>query len=406
MSRRIALASLFAVAVMASRVSAQPADLLDQAIKESKSAKTPENNGEVKKLIEEGDRLAEQARWSDAIEAYGKAYRLSPGNSGNYRRLLLAKRAAGRLSTEERDALELIRQQDAIEVDRAFRAVQLDIIQARQAVKDGDASLAQSKHDHAQATLAALPRDIDVSVYTRQLASLKGSIQKRAKQESAKSEPAGEGARTENVGGHHKSAPNTAENAPALLSDGDPQSGEIVDSQSAMSDDQKRHAYDYSIQEALKKTRADYLISNNEAALPPSPYVNDMTFPADWHQKIARRARYRDGVIYETPPFKGQDGQTYITAIYDLGDLVHPVPNFMASYPGTARQQRTEELDRMYLRMRSQIFNGFPEDLAAGMPLLHYFGGINNNAISPRYDPREQDRIIRTIEQFIQGNQP
>ncbi|MBK8269156.1 MAG: hypothetical protein IPK83_12950 [Planctomycetes bacterium] len=47
------------------------------------------------------------------------------------------------------------------------------------------------------------------------------------------------------------------------------------------------------------------------------------------------------------------------------------------------------------------IFNGWPEDLAAGLPLLHFFGGIDNNAISTRTDPNETARIMAILNQFV-----
>jgi hypothetical protein len=99
--------------------------------------------------------------------------------------------------------------------------------------------------------------------------------------------------------------------------------------------------------------------------------------------------------------FTGADGQTYTTAVYDISDLVVSVPDFYAPYPATAREQRQWELDRQYLRERSQIFNGYPEDLAAGLPLLHFFGGINQNAIGGRTDPNQRMRVLRTIDAFL-----
>src|SRR5207253_10708627 len=50
----------------------------------------------------------------------------------------------------------------------------------------------------------------------------------------------------------------------------------------------------------------------------------DISYPADWPERSARRLRYRDGEIYRGPAVRGDDGQDYYTAIYDLGDLVHP----------------------------------------------------------------------------------
>jgi hypothetical protein len=35
------------------------------------------------------------------------------------------------------------------------------------------------------------------------------------------------------------------------------------------------------------------------------------------------------------------------------------------------------------------------------MPLLHFFGGIGNNAVGTRTDPAETERVPRIIEQIL-----
>ena len=77
------------------------------------------------------------------------------------------------------------------------------------------------------------------------------------------------------------------------------------------------------------------------------------------------------------------------------------MPNFYATYPWSGYEQHQRLLDRQYLRERSMIFNGWPEDLAAGMPLLHFFGGIDNNAVSTRTDPYETARIMDILNNFV-----
>ncbi len=413
MSRPLALASLAAVVVLIIRspALAGPADLLKQAIEENEGLPEAQKAAaEAEKLVSEADRLAAQERFNEAIDLYERAYRLSPTNESHYVRLLVARRAAGVMTEQDREALSLIEDQNAAAIEQTFRRVRLGIIQARQALRAGDGGLARTHLTAAQAELDALPPYVDAGPYRQEVRSLLVAAHRKAGKDAPMREP---GPAMENleVGKFAaRSSPGAGEPAnPPTLGDageaamvpagGGAETGEIVDVERVLGESWRRNVYDREVTEALRRQRAEVILSNNEAALA----TPGMTFPADWREKSHRRARYSEGVIYESKPRVGEDGKTYITAIYDLGDLVHPVPNFYASYPGTARQQRIETLDRQYLRERSQIFNGWPEDLAAGLPLLHFFGGIDNNAVSMRTDPRETERIIRLLEEFIQA---
>ena len=58
-------------------------------------------------------------------------------------------------------------------------------------------------------------------------------------------------------------------------------------------------------------------------------------------------------------------------------------------------------LDRAALRWQSQIFRGRAEDLAAGIPLLRYFGGVDDMAYrGPKYSMERQRQIVELIEAF------
>jgi hypothetical protein len=58
-------------------------------------------------------------------------------------------------------------------------------------------------------------------------------------------------------------------------------------------------------------------------------------------------------------------------------------------------------MDREWIRRRSMMFGGYASDLAAGIPVLQYYGGIDNWATSPRSDPYELERVLRTIDTFM-----
>ncbi len=386
MNRNVCHWSLLTVLLVALPVLAGPSDLLKQAVEENNPA-VPVTGEDVQAIVSKADRFLEQREFDKAIGLYERAYRLAPMEQSNYIRLLVAKQAAGRMTEPEHEALDLIRQEESARIDQTFRIVRLDILQARQALRAADTALATAKLDHARSALDGLPTFVDAAPYRRQLTNLRKATAKKAgkvKTPAPKVEDAVDSDVLTLMEGADEGEPSP--------------DGRIIDVEDLLADSHALHRYDRELADARRRNRVDWLLSNNEAAIAP---LGDMTFPDDWPERTARRARYRDGVIYESPPYKGEDGKTYTTAIYDLGDLVHPVPNFYATYPGTARMQRMQMLDRHALRWRSQIFNGYAEDLAAGMPLLHFFGGIDNNAISTRTDPRETERIMRMLKRFV-----
>lgn len=396
---------------------AGPSDLLKQAIDENQkkdsAASSATQSSEADVLAAEAEKLTSQREFKEAVKLYEKAYRLDPNNRAMYARLLVTKRSAGLMTEQDREALALIEEEQAESVNRVFRSVRLNLIQARQALREGDSALALQQIRSGYASLETLPDYVDVAPYQKELRTLENAAKRKAAKALKRIEADGstasvvrktsEGPTMADAGEESSSTSTTVVTTESSRMTHDfsfAESGEIIAIDEALYGDQAIHAYERELARALNRQRAEHLIHNQVAAFPP-PVDSDMVYPADWAEKTARRAEYRDGVIHEGRPFQGPDGQTYQTVIYDLAELVHPVPNFYASYPGTVREQRMQELDRQYLRERSMIFNGWPEDLAAGMPLLHFFGGIDNNAISTRTDPNETQRIVNILDRFI-----
>jgi len=363
-----------------------PEDLLRQAVEENNPVGQAAP-ADVDRLVNEADQLAEQQRFNEAISLYERAYRLAPNNRSNYVRLLVAKRAAGRLTDQDRQALALIEEQQAVEINQAFRSVQLNMIEARSALRGGDLDLARTKIDQAESILADLPDRVDTTPYRRQLMTLRNGLQRRtANAAPTEARPA-------------ETHPAETQPAPDPTNDRI-WAGDLVDVDALLDDTADRLVYARELDQAMRQRRARRIINNQHAALPPEGLLE---FPHDWAERTARRQANADGVVYRGLPFQGDDGETYYTAVYDLGDLVHPVPNFYATFPGFAWEQRRALLDRQALRRRSQIFNGYPEDLAYGLPLLHYFGGVDHNAVSAPFDIHERDRIVETVERFLRS---
>ncbi|MCB9853974.1 MAG: hypothetical protein H6819_12810 [Phycisphaerales bacterium] len=392
---------------------AGPGDLLDQAIEENEGQRQLEvNAGEVADIVARADRLMDQKSFTEAVRLYESAYRLAPDNRANFARMLVARRAAGLMTDSDREALSIIEEEQRANVASTFRGVRLDIIQTREALGSADFQLAERLIAGAEFDLRGLPRDIDATPYWRQLTQLRKSLARKRGYEP--NEPRGADlARAEESRGRiddtgvlllgdtgEETAATTSPPVDASVVASHSDTGDIVDVDDLLAATQRRLEYDRDLDRAIAAARADMLLTAAEAALPPSAQ-GDMTFPQNWAEKSAKRSKYRDGVIYRTPDFTGPDGQTYYTAIYDLGDLVHPVPNFYAPWALSGWEQRVQMEDRAALRNRSQIFGGYADDLAAGLPLLHFFGGVDNNAVSTRTDPRESQRVVRMIEQFM-----
>lgn len=411
---------LIALGVMTSASTlraAGPSDLLKQAVEENEAPDkaTAKPVSEADRMAAEADRLLNAREFERAVRLYEGAYRLDPNNRAMFARLLVAKRAAGVMTEQDREALALIEEEQANEINQAFRRVRLLIIQVKQAIRAGDLELAADRAENARASLDSLPRHIDTSPYRRELSNLAESISRKnakaAKADRALGSSAVVTRRTDSSRG-----PTLSEIGEETVgTDADSQirstiasgslsefaeSGEIVAIDEALYGEFAIHAYERELARSLARQRVRHLIDNQVAAFPPPPGA-DIAYPADWAERAARRVAHRDGVVHEGQTFTGPDGQSYQTVIYDLAELVHPVPNFYASYPGTVREQRMQTLDRQYIRERSMIFNGWPEDLAAGMPLLHYFGGVDNNAVSTRTDPYETARIMSILERFV-----
>lgn len=399
--------SLFAGSAV---VIADPGDLLDQAVEENHGRRQVEvNDDSVAAIVDRADRLFDQKAFAEAVRLYEKAYRLAPNDQANFARMLVARRAAGLMTESDREALAIIEEQREATVASTFRNVRLAILQAREALALNEVPLAESRITDAEFTLRGLPRDVDATPYWRQLTQLRKSVARHRVEGGSSPQSASVHTKPHHsegevllLGDSGEDATNEAptESVEVRVVADNANSGELLDVDDLLQTTQRRLEYDRDIDLAIRTARADMLLTAAEAALPPAAN-GGMTFPADWAEKSARRSKYRGGEIYRSPEFTGPDGQTYYTAIYDLGDLVHPVPNFYAPWALSGLEHRIQMEDRAALRYRSQIFNGYADDLAAGLPLLHFFGGVDNNAVSTRTDPRETQRVLQMIDQFM-----
>ncbi len=173
---------------------------------------------------------------------------------------------------------------------------------------------------------------------------------------------------------------------------------EIIDLDSILRRDEQRWFYERALREAYLESEAERLLAADEARVAPDA---EIAYPDDWPQKTARRARYRDGVAARSPSWVDKDGREWYVAIYDISDLTYVPPNFIPTEGVPLGRNLRDTLDRDALRLRSQIFSGYADDLAPGIPLLRYFGGTDDfMARGGGHSPERQREIVDLIERF------
>lgn len=124
-----------------------------------------------------------------------------------------------------------------------------------------------------------------------------------------------------------------------------------------------------------------------------------VVYPEDWHSSKARTGK-STGVLYEGPPFEDDQGQVVQTIVYDVHSLLLPRLNFQYIPLGDLHAISRTISDREALRRGSEIFNGYADDLAAGIPLLGYFGGIGNWPATVGDGQQEMAELARIIEEM------
>lgn len=174
---------------------------------------------------------------------------------------------------------------------------------------------------------------------------------------------------------------------------------EIVDVDSILARDQERTAYQDALREAYKSDEVRMLVEGDEARIVPDDVVS---YPNDWPQRMEKRKKWKDGVVARSPGWSDKDGREWYVAIYDIHDLIYVPPDFgLYSDFGDYANRTRNDLDRRALRDGSMIFRGNADDLAAGIPLLRYFGGLDPwIERGPKYSAEKQREIIELIQAF------
>lgn len=253
------------------------------------------------------------------------------------------------------DVAEAEREAQAAELDLAIGAVRVGVLKARARLMHGRPHDAIAVAETSLSMIDRLPPDVDRAALAQPLHEIIA--------EARQSVPAAEPARTPHRIEHHRAHPRPRQPEP-----GEPHGAfERATQTGGRALDAKAQAVrDYTLDRASEPMDIERRV---------------FAYPGDWEARSRGRERFRDGRIYVGPEFRSEDGELRQTVVYDVAALVHDAPQFTdAPQLDLAVAMRTM-LDREALRRGSQIFNGYPSDLAAGIPLLYYFGGVEEGPI-------------------------
>ena len=319
--------------------------------------------------------------------------------------------------------------------DLALAQARLDLVQARRALKSGQNALAAEKARSALSALATLPGTVDGSVYELQAEGVLARVGRTARPAPTlgqNEEPDAE-RETQNaypqddldrkaraaakVARRYDGGPipevDTSGNAQALreralanqLPDktyGYRPGEEIIDVDAILERDQQRYFYERSLYDTIKAIEARQLTEADEARVVPD---GEIAFPNDWPERVAKRAKYADGQIARSKSWVDKDGREWYVAIYDIRDVTYQPPDFHAADELSITRSLRNTLDRDALRHNSYLFRGYAEDLAAGIPLLRYFGGIDDFEYrGPKYSQERRQQVIDMIKRFTEAH--
>lgn len=178
---------------------------------------------------------------------------------------------------------------------------------------------------------------------------------------------------------------------------------EIIDERAIDVRTQERIRYEGALHDAIAEDEAARLTAAHEGRLAGDA---DVSYPDDWPERVARREQWKDGRIARGPSVTGPDGKEWFVGVYDLRDIAYEPPDFSLPFGIHPAEELRMQLDREALRWRSQIFGGYADDLAAGLPLLRYFGPVDDFEFrGPKYNPA-MERMVERLVRMITDQRP
>lgn len=273
-------------------------------------------------------------------------------------------------------------------IDATVATARLELVLSRKALRDERYEDAAGKAQRVLALLRQLPPHVDVSVYELQAEGILAKAARKGVNVSTGSVgvPPDVGQRRRPAG---NAAPDRYSYRPA---------GEIVDADVLTVPEDERLYRQAALEGAYRESEARVLVEADEARVVPGGVIS---YPDNWPEIVRKREKYRGGMIARSPSWYDKDGREWYVAVYDIHDLILVPPDFtppMQFNPGLALR---DALDRDALRWRSHIFRGGAANLAAGIPLLRYFGGVDDMAFrGPKYSMERQREIVEIIKAF------
>ncbi|MCC7290926.1 MAG: tetratricopeptide repeat protein [Phycisphaerales bacterium] len=354
-------------------------------------------------------------RLDEAATVLDKALAEFPGNEALEYELLAVKEATGDLSEAQGVALEAMRAERQAATELAVGAVRLNLLRARARFAAGKLEDAERATRAALDRLGDLPADVDREPLRAPLDELLSRIA-----ESRRSNP--------RIGSSPRATPTLSdfgflpqEEHGTSTSGNTPPSTQTSPDQPAAPQD----AAASSVEHANPMTgpppspigaggisRPEKIDANFQAyhdaqlqrwGEDPQIYQRVIAYPPDWPMICRMRQQYASGLLYRGPEFVGDDGQTKYTAVYDIADLTADIPHFNSAPLLDLTAMMQAHADRVALRQYSDIFTGTAADLAAGIPLLGCFGGVDEYhvpPISPGTQYQYQD-VLRMVDDVL-----
>lgn len=316
---------------------------------------------------EKAMQLYEAGRYEDAIVWFDRALQDEPLNEQLVAARLIARREVGVLSEDEERLLALVNEQRAVEVELIVRAVHLRSLQAEAMLIQGRNADALAVVDELIEKVNRLPKGVNRD-------GLLGGLRELA----------------DRATGRHSARDRLHTPRRYVPGRGGPSVAESV------ARDAERLIEEGDVRRGYKSDEARTLVEAGRSRRIPAGLL---TYPANWPEITERRKEYADGTIYKGKPFRDADGQMRYTAVYDLRELMMQVPDFTDA-PETDLEVVIRNLgDRYWLQQRSEIYGGYADDLAAGVPLLNFFGGVDESSIPP--SPYAADQRYQEIMGII-----
>lgn len=356
----------------------------------------------VQTAIAASQRLRAEGRWDEAARIIMDAQVLEPDHPELELERLMIRQAQGKLTAPEREALAALMEEQAAVAELAIGEIRLSLVRAK-------ARLAQGRWDDAERTALAalarlddLPAGEDRQALSQSLTSLVETA-RQARQAARPSRNGTSGATTaalpmaphdedHDVSSVPRNSPPASYVAQTPAGETVPTIGLTVaqpyvrvPSLSSLRFDQESEAFQ---QVELLRQGVD-----------PGIRSRIIIYPSNWQELTELRRPYRSGLLYRGPDVVGDDGVVRYTAVYDIADILADIPNFNLAPVLDLEASLQAHADRVALRQTSAIFTGEVRDLAAGIPLLGYFGGVDEHHVPPagpgaRYTYEDIERMV------------